>query len=256
MGKSVSQVKQEAQQQNIEDEKMANDALNSMMTIAETNLQLFYARIKSTDDNTQIPISKFIRDFSMIECGVDQDAEKVKEAVGSVLGDIANLDFLGAITNVVNVGLDVLLGRFAGNTSMYDAMTVSVGSLGGFYRIDYYMYGYEFTSDSLAKITKNCICVAVVISSINTADLDKNTVNVILQTAYPNSDYDELRILQQDVYKALGWDDPQKESGFKPSDPVKSLKWKMEHVYDVPNDKIVKEKEIADESNDDIKEDK
>ena len=65
-------------------------------------------------------------------------------------------------------------------------------------------------------------------------------IEIILQTAYPNSDYDELRILQQDVYKALGWEDPQKESGFKPSDPVRSLKWKMEHVYDVPNDKIVK----------------
>eukprot|EP01084_Bolivina_argentea_P143003 251193_1 len=113
MGNPISTVKAEAAKINAEDEKEANDALNSLMQVAKKNLQLFYAEVKSDKDKSEIPIDKIIKHFSLIQCGVTKDAQKLKDTITGILSDISNGKFLDGISKAVDIGLDLLLGNYA-----------------------------------------------------------------------------------------------------------------------------------------------
>jgi len=215
-----------------------------LMQIAKKNLELFDAQVRSDQDKSEIPIDKIIKKINIIQCGVTKDAGNLKESINGILSDVANGRFLDGITKSVDAGLDMLLGNYAGNVSEFTSMTVSVGAIGGFYKIDYYMYSYQFTSAALTKITKNVVCVAIVISSIKTDsdNLNKNTVNVILQTAFGELTRPQLKRLQRDIYKELGWEPPKKQFPieWKNQDQLKAAKWKQ---YDM----LVQEEEEDDE---------
>eukprot|EP01084_Bolivina_argentea_P222105 376022_1 len=206
MGNPISMVKEAAAKVSAEDEKEANDVLNSLMEIAKKNLELFEVEIRSDTDKHLLPIDKIIISDHVIQCSVSKNADNIKNAVSSTIKNFASGNFVNGITNVVDAGLDILLGNYSGNVSERKSYVVSVGTLGGFYRIDYYMYSYAYTSKSLVSITKNVVCVAYVVSSIKTESLNPNTVRVILQTTFGSLGEDHLQSLQANVFKALGYD--------------------------------------------------
>lgn len=202
MGQTIDLTKQEA-----EDEKEANDALNALVEMAEKNLELFEFQVKDSSDTHRVQINKIITSGKLIQCQVEKNSEGLKGAVDGLLGNITNGDFKGAITTVVGVGLDTLLSNYMGNISTHTSSTVSVGVLGNFYKIDYYMFSYQYTSDSLSNISKNVVCCAVIISSVKTEDLKRTDVDNILVMSFGELPLDQLKKLQEEAYEALGWND-------------------------------------------------
>jgi hypothetical protein len=62
------------------------------------------------------------------------------EAVSSVIGNFATGDFLKGITSTVELGLGALIGNMTASVAERKDYLVSVGPLGGVYRVDYYFY--------------------------------------------------------------------------------------------------------------------
>eukprot|EP00981_Chlorochromonas_danica_P008554 scaffold2212_cov167-Ochromonas_danica.AAC.1 len=58
MGLTVSVVHDAAAQRSVEDERTANDALNSLNTIAQDKLALFKTYVKGGADSKEIPIER------------------------------------------------------------------------------------------------------------------------------------------------------------------------------------------------------
>ena len=205
MGQSVSQVKEQAKKDSAEAEKQANDALNALLEMAKNNLKLFETQVEENADLHHVQINKILKSAKLIKCSVETNTKNIQNEVKGLLGDIANGHFLSAISGVVGTGLDVLFGNYSGNTSEVTSSTVSVGVLGNFSKVDYYMYSYQYTSQALLKVAKNVVCVAVVVSSVKVDTLDKTDVDNLLVLSFGGMELDKLHQLQDDCYAALGW---------------------------------------------------
>jgi hypothetical protein len=72
---------------NAEQEKQAEDALNSLLAIAEARQKSFYEHITSpTFDPKTIPINKVIYKYQYFRCGVEKDATKIVDEIKSKPG--------------------------------------------------------------------------------------------------------------------------------------------------------------------------
>lgn len=47
-----------------------------------------------------------------------------------------------------------------------------------------HLYTYQFTSETLIKVTKNVLAVSIVISSVNISALDDSTIGAMVQLCY------------------------------------------------------------------------
>lgn len=61
------------------------------------------------------------------------------------------------------------------------------------------MFSYQYTSEQLTSITKNVLTVTVVMSSVDTAKLDDNTLRIIVQKCYAACTKEE----QQNIYDQI-----------------------------------------------------
>ena len=163
--------------------------------------------MKDSSDDHQVQINKVLHRLKYVKCSVTSDANGLKDAVGGLLKGVANGDFMTAITGTVGIALDSLLGNYSGNSSEVTSSTVSVGPLGNFTKIDYDMFSYQYTSKALMDIAQNVVCVAVIISSVKTDNLDKTDVDNLLVMSFGDLPQDQLQSLQKQTYAALGRDD-------------------------------------------------
>ena len=65
---------------------------------------------------------------------------------------------------------------------------ITVGKLGYPLRIDMFLYTYNFTSDTLIKITKNVVATSVVVSSVDIAELDESTIGALVSYCYGDAE--------------------------------------------------------------------
>lgn len=56
------------------------------------------------------------------------------------------------------------------------------------YRVDMQLYTYQFTSETLIKVTKNVLAVSIVISSIQLSTLGDSTIGAMVQLCYAEAD--------------------------------------------------------------------
>lgn len=56
------------------------------------------------------------------------------------------------------------------------------------YRVDMYLYTYQFTSETLIKVTKNVLAISIVISSVDIGGLDDGTIGAMVQLCYGDAD--------------------------------------------------------------------
>jgi hypothetical protein len=188
------------------DEETAKDALNSLMELAKAKSIIFNEQIlASKSNNMEIPINKIlIKDYT-IKASVSSDSKNLADSVKSTIGNFANGDFVDGITDVLKVGLNALFGNFSGSTSEKQLYLISVGPLGGIFRIDYYMYSYRFQSKTLRDYASNVVTVSYVVSSVETKDLDLNTLIDIVQICYSGIDVEKqktiLEMLKKEIIK-------------------------------------------------------
>ena len=67
------------------------------------------------------------------------------------------------------------------------------------YRVDMHLYTYQFTSETLIRVTKNVLAVSIVISSVKISALDDNTIHVIVRQCYGEAE----KAIQQKMFDKL-----------------------------------------------------
>lgn len=96
-----------------------------------------------------------------------------------------------------------LFGTYSANQAQKTVYAITTGELGGVARVDADFYSYEYTSNTLSKITKNVVVVSIVVSSAKIDDLDFNDVSTIVQTVYTASEKEEKERIRDQVWKAV-----------------------------------------------------
>lgn len=206
MGDTISHVEEEAAKRGQEDAKTANDALNALQQIAAKNLRLFEIELPVIHrKHPQIPIDKIVAKSSVIQCcGASNSSHNIQNMIENSLKSFTSGKFVNAITEMLAPTMDILLGNFVSNVSETKNFVLSVGPSGGVYRIDYYIYAYQFTSNALVSaVTKHVIATSIVVSSIKTKDLKASTMDSIIQYKFSGIKQEEQKKLLNEMVNAM-----------------------------------------------------
>ncbi|KAI1123317.1 hypothetical protein F5Y10DRAFT_270180 [Nemania abortiva] len=199
MGQTVSNIKNNLQN-TLEKERQANDALNSLQELAGLTSASFYQQILSTRmDSALIPINKIVDNVSFVRCGVSEEAAPIAKEVEEMFSDFASGKVGQGLSKVLSSGLKLIFGQYSANSAESTKYTIACGELGGVYRLDIHMYSYQYTSEQLTSITKNVVAMTVVLSSVDTKQLDDNTLRIIVQKCYAACDRTE----QEEIYNQI-----------------------------------------------------
>ena len=77
---------------------------------------------------------------------------------------------------MLSFGLKAVLGSYSGQTSEKRGYFIILSDIGAIYRIDYYIYSFEYKSETLVKVAKNvnseyniffCITPKIIITIIH-----------------------------------------------------------------------------------------
>ncbi|MCJ1465437.1 hypothetical protein MMC07_004055 [Pseudocyphellaria aurata] len=184
MGQAVSAVREVAKQQGDQAERTANDALNSLQDLAKTQVKLFTGEVKNNTDTTKVAIEKIVAQEVIIKCGVETAGDKIANDIMESYHAFADSDTAKGIGSVLSTGLDALFGNSSAQSNEVSKYFVTVGKMGYPYRVDMHLYAYQFTSETLIKVTKNVLAVSIVISSVKLTDLDDRTIGAMVQLCY------------------------------------------------------------------------
>lgn len=198
MGQAASAVRAAAKSTNGENEKMVNDSLNAMGSLAREKMKNFRLKVTSNSDTHEVPVDKLISTNYMICCSVSEDDKNIKQTVTDLCGNIVSGKFLDALVAGANAMISALFGSTTGNESEYNSYKISVGNLGGIVRLDAYLYMYKFSSETMINLTKNVVVVCVAASSVDPTALDVATLRVAIQQTY-GEDIQTARKLLSDV---------------------------------------------------------
>jgi hypothetical protein len=199
MGQQISALV-ETVQNDPQKEKLANDALNSLVELAKLQIIAFELAISNPNfDAKKIPIDQIISSDSIIQANISNTPADIGNVINGTFSAFAEGHVADGIAKLVNSGLNVLLGSYSGNSSTRDTYVISTGSLGGVFRIDMHFFAYRYTSDQLQSIAKQVLAVGIVVSSADLKKVSDNTLRVIVQQTYSKSTKEE----QQAIFNQL-----------------------------------------------------
>ncbi|KAF8185836.1 hypothetical protein K438DRAFT_1973680 [Mycena galopus ATCC 62051] len=181
MGSSISSI---IDKQNADLKAQAQDQLNALLTMADLKYTTFLTTVKDTSDSTMIPIDKILLMDHAVNAGVTNNTQNIQTAITTAIGAFAGGDILTGLTAVIGAGLDAVFGNVAANQSEHTTYAITCGALGGIMRVDIDIFCYSFTSQALTAVTNNVVAVAYTVSSVNSANLDKDTLRDIVQVCY------------------------------------------------------------------------
>ncbi|KDQ61349.1 hypothetical protein JAAARDRAFT_88452, partial [Jaapia argillacea MUCL 33604] len=202
MGSTISALKETMTDP--EQERLANDAFNCLVQVAQCRMHHFYERVSSPAfDSGIVPISKVIHKYQFFQCGVTNDSGEASKAITENLGAFVSGDVAKGVNDIIVGNLTKLLGSYAGNTSATTTYALTTGELGGLCRIDADFYSYEFTSRSLSSIAKNVVVCSIVISSANFERFTYNDFTTIVQAIYGASDVQIQRRIRDQLWEQI-----------------------------------------------------
>lgn len=201
MGQAASVVRAAAKSTNGENEKMVNDSLNAMGSLAKEKMKNFRLTLTANADTHEIPVDKLISTSYMICCSVSEDDKNIKQVVTDLCGNIVGGKFLDALIVGASAMISALFGSTTGNESEYTTEKLSVGYLGGLLKFKAYMYMYKFTSETMINLTKNIVVICVAACSVNPTDLDVATLRVAIQQTYGDDITTAKKLLSDVLYE-------------------------------------------------------
>lgn len=181
MGNTPSQIRAMAKSTNGENEKVANDALNNMGTLAREKMKNFKLAVMSNNESHEVPVDKVLYQHQMLCCSVSENDEKLTGTVKDLVTNIANGKYVEALLTGANTVLNSLFGSMVGNEGEHSFYRIVVGPLGGIRRVDINLYMWAFSSETLLTLTKNILVVSVVVSSVDVQALDVSTLRVAIE---------------------------------------------------------------------------
>ncbi len=205
MGKAISTIIKSVSEVDPEDQKLAKDSLNSLMDLAKVQLENFNKKIimSGTTADKLIPINKVIKAESVIRANAAKDANSLKNDMSSIVDNFVGGSTKEGVKDLFSVGITALFDSMSGSSNQVEKYVIAIGPLGGLYRIDYYLYTYQFTAKKLVENVENVVVVSLVISSIETKDLDTNTLRVIIQNTYTESNLELMEKIYKDCVEQL-----------------------------------------------------
>ncbi|KAI8623251.1 hypothetical protein F5Y19DRAFT_459071 [Xylariaceae sp. FL1651] len=202
MGQQVSALI-DAFDNDAEKEKLANDALNSLVELAKLQIAAFELAISNPNfDAKKIPIDQIISSDSIIQAKISNTPADIGKVINDTFSAFAEGHVADGIAKLVNSGLTLLLGSYSANTSTRDTYVITTGDLGGVFRIDMHFFAYRFTSTQLKESVKEVLAVSIVISSADLSTVSDNTLRVIVQQTYSESTKDEQTAIYEQLKKA------------------------------------------------------
>jgi len=200
MGQLLSNITAYQDTSSKQDGQLANDALKSLTDLAEAQSDLFYSKItNSSFDAKMIPIDKVIQRDTIMRANVSKSGDNLTDGVKEIVGNFASKQWGDGIANLLSVSLKALFGSYSGNTSKTQSYVVSVGALGGIFRIDYFIYSYRFQSETLLKVASDILLIDVVVSSVDINTINDNTLITLVQKQFG----DELIETQKSFLKEI-----------------------------------------------------
>ncbi|TRX88850.1 hypothetical protein FHL15_010309 [Xylaria flabelliformis] len=153
----------------------------------------------SRTDSALIPINLVIDSESIIKCGVSEDPAPIADEIKEGFSDFASGKVGDGVAKVLSSGLKLLFGQYLANSAETTRYLIGCGDLGGVYRLDIHMFSYQYTSEQLTSVTKNVLAVSIVMSSVDTAKIDDNTLLIIVQKCYASCTTEEQRAIYDQI---------------------------------------------------------
>lgn len=119
MGASISSVV-DSIENNVEKEKLANDAMNSLVELAKMQVQAFELAVRSQSDTQTIPIDKILEKDNIIQCNVSNNPADIASMIQDTFSSFITGDILDGISKLIGNGLKLLFGSYSGNSSSRD----------------------------------------------------------------------------------------------------------------------------------------
>ncbi|KAH0282304.1 hypothetical protein M436DRAFT_86617 [Aureobasidium namibiae CBS 147.97] len=130
-----------------EKEKLANDALDMMMELAEQ--QMAASKLKVTNGNVDtkhIPIGQILYEDWQVRCTVSTDVTAIGDIIKDSYSAFAKGNMADGIASVLAGGLKIVMGTYVGNKSTREVYSITTGDLGGLQRADIRIFAYRFTA--------------------------------------------------------------------------------------------------------------
>lgn len=119
MGQSVSSTI-DALENNAQKEKLANDAMNSLIELAKMQVREFELAVRSTSDKQMVPVDKILGSDKIIQCNISSEPSKVEDMISNTFTSFITGDVLGGVSKLVANGIKLLLGSYSGSSSSRD----------------------------------------------------------------------------------------------------------------------------------------
>ncbi|RFN52843.1 hypothetical protein FIE12Z_2856 [Fusarium flagelliforme] len=176
MGQKLSAVKKTAAQQDAETGKRADDSLTSLKDLRKLRGELLQLIVGDDKDPHKLSINGMMWADTLVRCGVDMQGDGIASVIQQIYGQWAVGQTAIGIESVISNSLKVLFSTATGNSNQASKCSIAVGDICMLLRIDVLLYTYAFTSEELAKVTKNVVVVPTVLSGIDAANLNESVL--------------------------------------------------------------------------------
>lgn len=189
MGQTLSAVQGTLKGTTDANAKAAEEALKAVQDLAESQLELFYAKITSDSYDTKvIPIDKIIDKQMYIYAHTSQAPENTETIIADVGKSFADGKTAKGVGKIIDKTLDVLLGQAEAGMNKQQKYAITCGDLGNLLRLDILIFSYGFKSAAIINTASSVKAALVVVSSAKIDDLNRNTLAGIVNQTYSDSE--------------------------------------------------------------------
>ncbi|KAH7184687.1 uncharacterized protein B0J16DRAFT_383740 [Fusarium flagelliforme] len=181
---TVSAVKKTTAQQDAETGKRANDSLTSLKDPEKLQGELLQLIVRDDKDPHKLSINGTMWADTLVRCGVDMQGDGIASEIKQRYGQWAVGQTTMGIKSAISNSLKALFNTTTGNSNQTSKYFIVGGEIGMPLRIDVLLYTYAFTSEELAKVTKNVVVVSTVSSGIDVASLNESVLRSQVSFCY------------------------------------------------------------------------
>ena len=104
---------------------------------------------------------------------------------------------------MLSLALKAVLGNYSGQKSEKKDYFFALSNSGAVYRIDYYIYSFEYKSEKLIKLAKNVVVFDYIISAVDTRTLNVNIVLSLIEICFKQLEKPQKKKLAEEVMRVM-----------------------------------------------------
>lgn len=186
--------------------KETRDTLNALNALGKSRVDAAYAEAMSDRGKMYAEISKIIFRKQSVVCKTSTDTAAIVEGVKSSVGKLMSGQILDGVTDLIQNGLNLVLGESTGQTSSAYAYALVATQLGGFLRIDVDIYNFALESQGLQTKIQNMTAISSIVSSVKPDSLTAGDIRSIVSVSYGGSSAETQKAILTAVMEAWNLD--------------------------------------------------